>query len=297
MSADPQAPFIPRDPTRRRSRPALAGLRHPLVLPALARAGRLEHRRLDRPHRDPRHRRPGLRQLRRRGQPRDDRAGRARLLPRHARRRAHRPVRPPHGDDRVRHRARRRCCSCCRSSRRCSRSCSSRSGSRSSRCSGAPRRTRRSRTSSTTSSWRRRTRCRWSRRSATFPLASLDLLPARRACGVARLVRPVPRASSSTRRRSRCSSTRARSSCRRCIVWRLPIPTSRGEGAAHRASRTAARVRDIKEGMAFIAARAAGPGRHRRPRRRPHRRRGDDPARARVRQARGSAATARRSVC
>ena len=87
------------------ARRAVAGLRQQDLLPALDRGGRLEPRRLDRPHRDPRHRRAGVRQLGCRGQLGHDDPRAAGLPPRHRRRRHHRPLRPPQGHGAVRHRS------------------------------------------------------------------------------------------------------------------------------------------------------------------------------------------------
>ena len=111
--AQREAPFIPSD-ARRAAGPAapwrVFGTQG--VLPALDRAGRLEPRRLDRAHRHPRHRRARVRQLGRRGEPGDDDPRAAGVLPRHRRRRDHRPLRPAQGDGAVRRRPG-RACSCC----------------------------------------------------------------------------------------------------------------------------------------------------------------------------------------
>ena len=103
--ASPGAPFIPPDADTPPVPPAtwrVFGTE--VVLPPVARAGHLEHGRLDRPDRDPRDRGAGVEQLRRGGQPRDAHPGAPGLPARHRRRRDHRPLRPAQGHGALRRR-------------------------------------------------------------------------------------------------------------------------------------------------------------------------------------------------
>ena len=261
---------------------AVARVRHAVVLPAVARAGDLEPRRLDRAHRDPRDRGTRLRQLGCRGEPRDGDACAARVPPRHRRRRDHRPVRPAQGDGAVRHR--------------------SRQPALPAAVRGEPPRV---------GAGLARPRAD---DAALGPGAGGDG-SALREGGAARIgelavarrvVRHVPdrvdhllvarrprhRARSARHHlgvRGRPGVARARSSTRctflvsAAIVWRLPFPR---QGTRRQpAHRLARHVQRHPGGPAVHPTQPAGAGRDHRARVRPHRRRRDDPARSGIRQA------------
>ena len=194
--------------------------------------------------------RPGLERLRGRVQPRDRGAHGPGLLPRHARRRDRRPVRPAQGDGLLRPRPRRADLRRCRSSTASRCSCSSRSSSRSSRCCGARRRTRRCRTSCPRRTSRPRTRSRSSRPTARSRSPALITARARGRRGLARRLRRaalaqgqrrdpgalVRRASPTSSRRSSCSGSRSRA----------------GRSAADQKFEWTSTFSEIKDGLSFI---------------------------------------------